>query len=228
MNNFIDGIKYGLSYFTIFPIKLEQFEADNSFYKGVLFSLPLVGFLISLVTVLLYITVPFPEIYGSIFFSIFYLFLNGFIHLEAVCDTIDGYFASFSNKDVYKIIKEPHIGAIGAIGTFCFVLFKIIAVSYLLYNELYILVMLALVLSRATVFFSLDFDFHKDSYFINSLKKSIYINKVAKIVFFPIHISTKIILTRLKKQLGFLNGDTIGFNIELNEIILLNLFILLI
>ena len=228
MIDFTNGIRYGLSYFTIFPTYLEKFEANKQFYKGVLFSLPIAGLTMGIFIVLLHEVLPFPLLYSSILLSIIYLFLNGFIHLEAVADTIDGYFASLSQKDVYEVMKEPQIGAIGAIGTFCFVLFKILAISYLLYYEQYLLLVLVFMLSRASVFFSLDFTFHTQSHFINSLQNSIYIYSLFKIVFFPILLLTKVILSRLKKQLGFLNGDTIGFNIEVIEIVLLNICILFI
>ncbi len=222
----INGIKYSISYFSTLPIKVGKFEANHDFYKGVLFGLPLVGLISAVITIVLFLILPFPIIYKSILCSILYLFLNGFIHLEGVGDTIDGYFASFGKKDVYEVMKEPQIGAIGAIGTFCFVLLKILAFSYLLYNEQYFFIILALVLSRASIFFALDLDFHKDSLFIHSLKSSIKVSMFFKVLFVPIDILTKLTLKKLKKQLGFLNGDTLGFNIEVTEIVLLNIGVL--
>jgi len=227
MKYFLDGVKYGISYFSILPIKLDYFEANKSFYKGVLYSLPLVGLLLSLIVVSLYILAPLPQIYKAILCSVLYLFLYGFLHLEAVADTIDGYFASLSKKDVYEVMKEPYIGSIGAIGTFCFVLLKILALSYLLYLEEFLYIILTLILSRVTVFFALQLEFHEKSDFINSLKDSYSSNIILELILFPIVISTKYILNKLKKNLGFLNGDTLGFNIEFQEIVLLNIAIIL-
>ena len=87
---------------------------------------------------LYFLILPFPILYKAILCAILYLFLYGFLHLEAVCDTIDGYFASLSNKDVYEVMHEPQVGSIGAIGGFCFVLLKVLAISYLLYSESFI------------------------------------------------------------------------------------------
>lgn len=227
MKDFFDGVKYGISYFSILPIKLDYFEVNKSFYKGVLYSLPLVGLLLSLIVVSLYIVVPLPSIYKAILFSIVYLFLYGFLHLEAVADTIDGYFASLSKKDVYKVMKEPYIGSIGAIGAFCFVLLKILAISYLLYFEEFIYIILPLILSRVSVFFALELEYHKDSSFIHSLKESYSSNIILKFALYPLMISTKYILNKLKDKLGFLNGDTLGFNIEFQEIVLLNIAVIL-
>ncbi|MDC0932473.1 adenosylcobinamide-GDP ribazoletransferase [Arcobacteraceae bacterium] len=217
-----------MSYFSILPIKLKQFEADNSFYKGVLFSLPLTGLLLSSLMVLLFIVLPLPLLYKSIFCSILYLFSYGFLHLEAVCDTIDGYFASLSKKDVYEVMHEPQVGSIGALGGFSFVLLKILALAYLLYYENYIIIIIALILSRSSLFFGLDFQYHEKSHFIKGIQNSFKTSVLLKILFLPFNLLTKFILNTLKNKLGFLNGDMLGFNIELQEIIYLNLGIILI
>jgi adenosylcobinamide-GDP ribazoletransferase len=224
---FKDGIKYSISYFSTLPIKISKFEASDSFYKGVLFGLPLVGFLSALITIAIFLILPFPLIYKTILCSILYLFLNGFIHLEGVADTIDGYFSSFGKKDVYEVMKEPQVGAIGAIGTFCFVLLKVLAISYLLYYEQYFLIILAFTFSRASVFFALDLEFHNKSIFVQCLQNSIKVPLVFKLIFLPIDILTKATLRKLKKHLGFINGDTLGFNIEFMEIVLLNIAVLI-
>jgi len=227
VNDFIKGIFYAISYFSILPVKLKQFEANTQFYKGVVYGLPIVGAILGFITVLLYIILPFPIIYKAIFVSIIYLFLYGFIHLEAVADTIDGYFASLSKKDVYDVMHEPQIGAVGAIGTFCIVLLKVLAIGYLLYMEQYIFVFVAFILSRASIFSALELEYHKESSFIYSLQNSFKTNIIIKILFLPINVLSKLILKYLKKQLGFLNGDTLGFNIELIELIVLNIGVLL-
>lgn len=226
MKSFVDGLLYGISYFTTLPIKLKKFEADRKFYSGVVYSLPLSGLLLSSITIILFILLPFPTIYKAIFVAIVYLFLYGFIHLEAVTDTIDGYFASLSGKDVHSIMKEPQIGAIGAIGTFCIVLLKVLAIAYLLYSEMYIFILLAFVLSRSTIFSSLELEFHSKSKFIESLQNSYKTNIFLKTALLPLNLFTKVHLTLIKKKLGFLNGDTLGFHIEITELLILNIGIL--
>jgi adenosylcobinamide-GDP ribazoletransferase len=223
MKDIINGILYGISYFTFLPVKVGCFQANKNFYKGVLISLGLSGILLASIIVLLFIFIPAPDIYLAILVSILYLFLYGFLHLEAVGDTIDGLFASLGKKDIYHIMKQPQIGAIGAIGTFCFVLLKILAISMLLIYGHYAIVFLALILSRISVLFALDLEFHKSSSFINSLKESFDLPRVFRLILFPFDFLTKYILNKLKKQLGFLNGDTLGFNIELQEIIFLHI-----
>lgn len=189
--------------------------------------MPIVGILLSLLIVLLFLILPFPLLYKSILCSILYLFSYGFLHLEAVCDTIDGYFASLSNKDVYEVMHEPQVGSIGAIGGFCFVLLKVLAISYLLYSESFIALIIVMILSRMSLFFALDLKYHEKSHFIKSIQDSFQSPIWLKFLLLPFNLLTKFILNVLKKKLGFINGDTLGFNIELQEIIYLNISILL-
>ena len=224
--SFIDGLFYGISYFTTLPVKLKKFEADHKFYSGVIYSLPLSGLLLAIITIFLFLILPFPVIYKAIFVAICYLFFYGFIHLEAVADTIDGYFASLSKKDVHNIMKEPQIGAIGAIGTFSIVLLKVLAIAYLLYSEMYIFIVLAFILSRSTIFSSLELEFHKESKFIESLQDVHKPNIFLKTALLPINFFTKVHLSFIKRKLGFLNGDTLGFHIEITELLILNIGIL--
>ena len=227
MNQLRNGIIYGLSYFTTLPFKLNRFEANDLFYKGVLYSLPISGFILGTLTVLFFIILPFHPLYNGFLTSILYIFLYGILHLEAVGDTIDGYFASLSNKDIYKVMHEPQIGAIGAIGTFCITLLKIGAITYLLYLEEFFIVILVFTLSRFSVWFALELEYHKKSSFVLALKENYSENSTINMLLFPLRATTKYILTKLKNQLGFLNGDTLGFVIVINEIILLNIGLLM-
>ena len=229
MKHIISGIIYAISYFTILPINQGKFEANKQFYKGVLIALPFIGLFMGAIISALHIGLAYivPSWYASILLSIVYLFLYGFLHLEAVADTIDGWYASYSNKDVYEVMHEPQVGSIGAIGSFCFVLLKILALTYLLSNAHYLAVIIIFALSRLSVLFSLSFEFHERSYFALALKNSVKVSIIFKVLFLPIAILNKLILKKLQQRLGFLNGDTIGFSIELIEIILLNIAVII-
>jgi len=124
-------------------------------------------------------------------------------------------------------MHEPQVGSIGAIGGFCFVLLKVLALSYLLYYECYGVIVFSLILSRSSLFFALDLKYHKSSHFIHSIQNSFKTSMWIKLIFLPAHLLTKFILKLLQKKLGFINGDTLGFNIELQEILYLNIGIIL-
>jgi len=132
-----------------------------------------------------------------------------------------------SKKDVYEVMHEPQVGSIGAIGGFCFVLLKVSAIAYLLYYECYFIILISLILSRSSLFFALDLEYHKNSHFVKSIQKSFTTPIWMKLLFLPFNILTKFILNKLKQKLGFINGDTLGFTIEAQEIIYLNIGIVL-
>lgn len=227
MKDLLNGVYYAISYFTILPVKLKNFEANQKFYQGIILGLPFVGIILSILIVLLYSVLPFVSLYKAIILSIIYLFLYGFLHLEGVADTIDGYFASLGSKDVYQVMKEPQIGALGAIGTFCLLLLKVVALTYLLYYECFMSIILAFFFSRLSVVFALSLKFHPQSIFIHTLQTHFQPSLFFKVSLFPLYYLTKFILQNLKKRLGFLNGDTLGFNIEIQELIYLNIGIIL-
>jgi adenosylcobinamide-GDP ribazoletransferase len=225
--NLNNALRFAISYFTILPIKLGYFDANKKFYKGVVYSLPIVGFILASIVTIFYNLFFQNSFYGAFLGAVLYIFLTGFLHLEAVCDTIDGWYASYSKKDVYEVMHDPQAGSIGAIATFVIALMQIVAIVYILYSECYIVLFFSFILSRFGVYFALRFEFHKKSAFILSMKQSIKNSKILDILFLPLNILVNIILNILKNRLGFLNGDTLGFMIVVVEIILLNIGILL-
>ena len=217
-----NGIFYSVSYFTSIPIKLNKFDANKSFYQGVMIGLPVVGSILASLIVLVFLILPFHVLYSAVVSAILYLFLTGFLHFEAVCDTIDGWYASYSNKDIYKIMHEPHVGSIGAVATVAIMILEVSALIYCLYEGMFFVIFLSLVLSRVSVYFALNFEFHEKSVFLISLKHSIIKYKIISLLLLPIRLFVDVILNILKNRLGFLNGDTIGFLIVVLEIVILN------
>jgi adenosylcobinamide-GDP ribazoletransferase len=224
-NNFQNGIIFAISYFSSLPIRLKSFEADDSFYRGVIYGLPITGGVLAFVAIFtfLFFNLFFPSFYSAFLTSFIYLVYYGFLHLEGLADTIDGWYASLSNKDVYKIMKEPQIGAIGAIGTFCIIAIKVAVLTYLLYLEEYLLIFLSFVLSRFSLYFVLDLEIHEKSSFLISMKQ------VKKNLYFfdtfllPVKWLTFFIINKISKRIGFINGDIMGFTIEILELILLHI-----
>jgi adenosylcobinamide-GDP ribazoletransferase len=225
-NDNINGMIYGISYFTTLPISVDKFHANKNFYQGVLFSLPIVGIVLSVLIIIFYSLSPFNNVYSAIVSSILYLFLTGFLHYEAVADTIDGWYASLSNKNIYDVMHEPQVGSIGAIGMISFMILELSALVYCFYEECFFIIFFAFVLSRVGVYFALSFEYHIKSKFIISLKQSVGELKYLEIILFPIKIFVNYILNILKKRIGFLNGDTLGFLIVVLEIVILNIGLL--
>ncbi len=238
---------FALSYFSIIPVFIKNMEINNETYKYTLALLPLVGaILASIVIGLNYILVDFfHPLYASFVCAVIYLALYGFIHTEAIIDVVDAWFASYSGKDAYMIMKESTIGAIGALYAFSFVLLKVGIITYVLYEKQYVLFLLVCVFSRLNLIYLLGyFKFSKDSFlslaFANSgifqLKLfaliyviiALFIGTNVLVLFVLSLLSFYFVLKVLNNKFGFVNGDCLGFTLEHTELILLNIGLLLI
>lgn len=247
MKQLSNAFFFALSYFSIIPVFVKNMQINNETYKYTLVLLPLVGaILASIVIGLNYLLVDFfHPLYASFVCAVIYLALYGFIHTEAIIDVVDAWFASYSGKDAYKIMKESTIGAIGALYGFSFVLLKVGIITYVLYEKQYVLFLLVCVFSRLNLIYLLGyFKFSKDSFlslaFANSgifqLKLfaliyviiALFIGTNVLVLFVLSLLSFYFILKVLNNKFGFVNGDCLGFTLEHTELILLNIGLLLI
>jgi len=243
MRDFIDGVVLSLGYFTRIPISYRVEKVSDKSYGYLALTLPLVGALLGLVTVALFVWL---QAYANSYFvaflaSVVYLFLYGFLHLEGVADIVDAWHGGHSGKDRYKIMKDPHIGAVGALWTFGLVLVKIASMTMLLATGAYGGVISALILSRFGVLWVIfTGSFHEASRFIYQMKQNITRNEmglvtllVASLLFLtgylwllPIVAGGVYLLYRwLQRSFGFVNGDGLGFVIEVVETALLTVMV---
>jgi len=170
------GLKLSFSYFSILPIKFKYILQSDKIDRAFLFFIPFVGGVIALISTFLYLFLSsfFPNLYAALLSISLYLFLYGFLHLEAVIDTIDALFASHSNKDAYKIIKEPTVGAIGVVFITLFIILKITLISYLFVNSIFLEFITAAIFSRLSIILVLRyFPIHKNSSLATLLKKAL-------------------------------------------------------
>lgn len=232
------GFKFSFSYFSILPISFKNSDdlSKKNILNFMILFFPLVGFVLSIITIFIYELLT-PMWYSALLCSVLYMFLYGFLHTEAIADVTDALYASHGTKDSYEVIKEPTIGAMGLLYTVSFLILKISSLTLMLLNSMYIEFIVVVILSRLSVVLSIYFNEFKST-FVNSLKDSI--NKNIMLLFSLIYISIGIILlhkdmiiylaisllvsylfiTSMHKKLNFLNGDVLGANLELNELIL--------
>lgn len=239
MNNFYIGLKFAISYFTIFPVRFKESDdlSKKEILNSMVFSLPFNGLILGLATILVYSFLDSIPLLGAIIASCIYMVLYGFIHTEAIADVADAIYARHSGKDAYEVIKEPTIGAMGLLYTSIFVILKVSALSYLFYNNLILEFLAILIISRVCIQFIIYFFDFKSS-FLNSLKEafsfksflvsfiitSIFIASLIEVKFLLVFLSSFLLaffITKfIKKAVGFLNGDALGTTLELVELIL--------
>ena len=247
MKQILNAFYFALSYFSIIPVFVKNMEIKEETYKYTLFFLPLVGAILGLIVIALnlFLNEFFNPLYSSFVVAVIYLFLYGFLHTEAICDVVDAWFASYSGKDVYNIMKESTIGAIGALYAFCFVLLKVGIITYVLYEKQYALFLIVCIFSRLNLIYLLEYyKFSKDSFLSLAFANgSVFTLKILSLIYliFAFIIGSNVlllfilsllsfyfILKVLDKKFGFVNGDCLGFTLEHTELILLNIGLMII
>ncbi|MCG3663371.1 adenosylcobinamide-GDP ribazoletransferase [Aliarcobacter butzleri] len=247
MKQLLNALFFALSYFSIIPVFVKNMEINNITYKYTLALLPLVGAILASIVIVfnLFFNQFFSPIYAAFVSSVIYLFLYGFIHTEAIIDVVDAWFASYSGKDAYKIMKESTIGAIGALYAFSFVLLKVGIITYVLYQKEYVLFLVVCTFSRLNLLYLLEyFKFSKDSFLSLAFESggifklkiytfiyiivAFFIGKNIFIILVLSLLSFYFILKILNNKFGFVNGDCLGFTLEHTELIVLNIGLALI
>lgn len=136
MKEFFYAFKVALSYFSAIPVRFDVYRTSNFITKSLLFCTPFIGSILALLTLTIFwfLSTELHLLYAALLSSLFYFASYGFLHLEGLADSLDGYYAALSKKNIHALMKEPFIGAIGAIGVVCFVLAKTAAlIHFLLY-----------------------------------------------------------------------------------------------
>jgi adenosylcobinamide-GDP ribazoletransferase len=247
MKAILNAFFFALSYFSIIPVFVKDMQINNQTYKYTLILLPLVGAILASIVIGLNLILNefFHPLYCAFVVGIVYLALYGFIHTEAIIDVVDAWFAAYSGKDAYKIMKESTIGAIGALYGFAFVLLKVGIITYVLYEKQYALFFIVCIFSRLNLIYLLGyFKFSKDSFLSLAFEHGgIFKLKIIALIYVIIAfligsnvlvlfvislLSFYFILKVLDNKFGFVNGDCLGFTLEHTELILLNIGLLLI
>ena len=239
MRDFFNGLVLSLGYFTRIPIPYSVEKVTDKAYGFLALTLPFSGVVLSTITVALFVWLQaYAESYFvALLVSVGYLFLYGFLHLEGFADIVDAWHGGHGGKDRYEIMKDPHIGAIGALWTFGLVLIKLASLATLLLSGAYAAVMSVLMLSRWGVVWVIWLgSFHEASRFIHQMRQVlgrrgmvVMTFVVAVVLLFtgylwliPVTSVLMFLLYRwLKRTFDFVNGDGLGFMIELTETVLL-------
>ena len=247
MKQILNAFYFAISYFSIIPVFVKNMEIKEETYKYTIFFLPLIGAILASIVIALnlFLNEFFNPLYSSFVVAVIYLFLYGFLHTEAICDVVDAWFASYSGKDPYKIMKESTIGAIGALYAFSFVLLKVGIITYVLYEKQYMLFLIVCIFSRLNLIYLLEyFKFSKDSFLSLAFANgSVFTLKILSLIYliFAFIIGSNVlllfilsllsfyfILKVLDKKFGFVNGDCLGFTLEHTELVLLNIGLMII
>lgn len=224
------------NFLSIFPFfKVHHFFTGINGLSAMLY--PFIGFLLGCIlwgfhTLL---TPYLPSAHLSVILFGLWVLLTGALHLDGLSDSIDGFFVS---KDkALHVMKDAHVGGMGMIFSFVFILLKL---SSLLYLDLYYLLPIILMFSRLNATLAI----YLYPYISDGVALLIQKELSVKHLFFAclysliiafffdalwmfyltlgvLFVSAYIFVRRLEG----LNGDNYGFIVEMTELALLNAII---
>lgn len=239
MKNIYLGLKFMFSYFSILPVHFDKKDdlLKASVLGAMLFFLPFGGLILGGISVTLYTILEALGWYAGLIAAVCYMMLYGFIHTEAIMDVADALYAKHSGKDAYTVIKEPTVGAMGVLWAVSMMLVKVAGIVFLFKVDgwdYFLAILLVSRLGLLLLFYTQTFrssfitqlqEAFKPKYFITSY---ILFSMIGFIIvgwhFFILFgfglMVSYLLAKRLKKALGFINGDALGTTLESVEILL--------
>lgn len=235
-----------LQFLTILPIHIKGEVRKEDLTRSMLFY-PMIGLLLGIIlAILCYGLSQYLPFYSAIaILIVIYIILTGGLHLDAFADLCDGFYAGKTKEDILKIMKDPHIGTIGAIGIFCIIFLKFILLVNTSSTYLLVAIAIAPIIGRwSAVLMSCRTKYVSESgvaQFIEGIgfRELIYatIATMAFLIAIAQVISLIVILFALiltllfksyvKSKIDGVTGDTLGACIEINEIATLLIMLLI-
>lgn len=235
-----------LQFLTILPVKLRQ-EVKNEDFGRSLVYFPLVGLLIGMVLSLSALLFsPLPPNLRAAMILIISIIVTGGIHLEGFSDTCDGFYGNNSKEKILEVMRDSHIGTMGAIGVVSILLLKFSLIASLSEDVLWKALILMAIASRCAQVAACRGASYarqegKAKYFVEyATRKALSISFLftlvlfclffrlkGLVIFFALVLSFIFFLRYIKKRIGGVTGDTIGALSELIEVLVLLLVFLI-
>ncbi len=230
-----------LQFLTILPVKARVIN-DKELGRALIY-FPFVGLLISLFLLGLNSFLKVFNLEGFALNTILVVFLtglNGGLHLDGLSDTFDGLLSVKVREEKLKIMRDPHIGAMGVISIICVLLLKIAFLTAVSQSLKPAAIILMCVISRWSMVYSIySFPYArqdgKAKVFIDNINKNIFILATlvsAVFVYSAWQINGLLILAIaggganlfsnfITRKIGGITGDTLGALNELSEVFIL-------
>ena len=235
------GLLIAMQFLTIIPIRLTNIDDKKISDSMVYF--PIVGLLLGMVLVgmnhLLFI-LSFPQISIDIILVISLIILTGGMHLDGLSDTFDALFSRKNKDEMLKIMRDSHVGVLGALGIISAILLKIAFLYSIDISLKPPALILMCVLSRWSQVFSMFlFPYArqegKAKIFIEGINSKIIIfttslvlivtigawNTKGILVFLIAGLCAYLIGKSVSRKIGGITGDTLGATGELIEVTVL-------
>lgn len=230
-----------LQFLTIVPLNIKTIREKQLPYALVFF--PVVGLTLGFFLVgihALLSTLSFPALSINILLAIALCAVTGGIHIDGLCDTTDALLSGKPKQEMLAIMRDPHIGVMGALSLIGILLVKIALLSSLgmplKANALILMCMVSRWAAVVSMFlFPYARQLGKAKTFIEGIDLKILLFStlitflsalliwqikgilICLIICGCVYVSGKFLV----RKLGGITGDTLGATIELGETIIL-------
>ncbi len=250
IKNFINAVQF----LTIFTVNKEYQAEERSLARSIVY-FPVIGFLIGFFLVnadKIMMLIALPQSIANLLLVALSVLITRALHIDGLADTLDGLMGGYDQSSRLSIMKDSRLGTAGALGIFFVLIIKYVSLNNLFESEKVAALLTAPVLARwsqTIMIFNSNYG-REDGMgkaFVGKLRASglaacsvIAIGLSAFVVFrMDAHsavltaclLSGILLLTFLARwylgrKIGGVTGDTIGAVSELNEVLVLLLFII--
>lgn len=229
-----------LSFFTTLPVPQTEFRPGALGHSARWF--PVVGLLIGalLLTFHVLLVQVFSPLLASALTITVWAALTGGLHLDGLADCCDGLLAAVTPERRLEIMKDPRVGAFGAMGLVLFLLLKVTALASITNPTAALL--LAPTVARWTLLLVARHPMARPGGLGDEFGKNLALNTIpitglvplAMLILFAgwqsiLAIGTAILTTFVlihfaQKRLGGVTGDLFGLVVEMSELVVLLVF----
>lgn len=234
-----NALGMALGFLTIVPVPRKKEWSDRDFGWSVLFY-PLIGVLIGGIAGTAYIlfAAHFAKPLAAFITLIIWILLSGGLHWDGLADCMDGFGCSADPERRLEIMKDPKLGTFGALGVFCALILKWLCLWYLPVGNVPLFLAFCGASARWSMLLLNSFPLANPNGMAAMLRKNapsrsfVYAAPVP-ILLAAVHglsgvcaLAADLCVTAFlgwtaKRKIGGINGDVLGFSIELGEIVFL-------
>ncbi|MBR6090692.1 MAG: adenosylcobinamide-GDP ribazoletransferase [Anaerolineaceae bacterium] len=235
-----NSLRMALGFLTILPVPQKKEWSDPDFGWSAVFY-PLTGALIGALAgwgYMLFSHLPAKPV-AALLTLILWILLSGGLHLDGFADCMDGFCCSASPERRLEILKDSRLGTYGALGLFCALIMKWQCILYFPGNDPVLFFALTGASARWAMLLLIPLPLANPNGLAAMLKKHcprfvpVYALPVPLLLAFLYGYRQGLLCLILasmlagsvgllaKKKIGGINGDVLGFSIELAEIVLL-------
>ncbi len=229
------GLLIMMVFFTRIPFnKMIDFDEDD--YKMGVMLFPVLGLLIGvLLAGVAWIFSRTSSSVSALVVTGFYIWLTGGIHLDGLADTMDGLYSGKEKDQIFQIMKDSRIGAFGVIGLIFIILAYFILIQETSLGALFLMAIAGKtsIIAAASVsdypkekgigdqFVKICGENHRNFAFLFGIITAIVINIKMIVPMVGTWIIVGYIIQNIKKKIGGMTGDTLGFVHEIGQIVFL-------